>query len=72
MSGQGITPTIILVRVSMGLSFHDEESMEEVAESLRFASGPPTTFSESGSIGIVDQERIYEQVGDSDIQMLER
>ena len=56
----------------MGLSFHDEESMEEVAESLRFASGPPTTFSESGSIGIVDQERIYEDVGDSDIQMLER
>jgi hypothetical protein len=56
----------------MGLSFHDEESMEEVAESLRFASGHPTSFSELGGVGIVDQERIYEDVGDNDIQMLER
>ena len=27
---QGITPTIILVRVSMGLSFHDEKTMADV------------------------------------------
>ena len=33
---QGIIPTIILVRVSMGLSFHDEESMVEAATTLRF------------------------------------
>ena len=33
-----LTPTIILVRVSMGLSFHDEASMAETAGSLHFAS----------------------------------
>ncbi|KAF8816973.1 hypothetical protein BYT27DRAFT_7205404 [Phlegmacium glaucopus] len=34
----GIAPTIILVRLSMGLSFHDEKSMVETAASWRFAS----------------------------------
>lgn len=34
----GITPTIILLRVSMGLSYHDEKSMVETAASWRFAS----------------------------------
>ena len=33
---QGITPTIILLRVSMGLSFDDKESFMEAAGSLRF------------------------------------
>jgi len=33
----GIIPTIILVRVSMGLSFHDDESMVEATTSFRFA-----------------------------------
>jgi len=32
----GITPTIILVRVSMGLSFHEETLMSETLETLRF------------------------------------
>jgi len=34
----GITPTIILVRVSMGLSFNNVESLESVAESLHCVS----------------------------------
>ena len=33
---QGIAPTIILVRVSMKLSFDDPESSKEAAGSLRF------------------------------------
>ena len=33
---QGITPTIILVRASMRLSFDDLESFKEAAKSLRF------------------------------------
>ena len=35
---QGITPTIILLRVSMGLSFHDEPSLIDAVSSLRFAA----------------------------------
>ena len=37
---QGIAPTIILVRVSMRLSFDDTESFKEVAGSLRFNNPP--------------------------------
>ena len=37
---QGIAPTIILVRVSMRLSFDDPESFKEAAESLRFNNPP--------------------------------
>ena len=37
---QGIAPTIILVRVSMRLSFDDEESFKEAAGSLRFNNPP--------------------------------
>ena len=44
---QGITPTIILVRVSMGLSFHDEESMVEATTSLRFNVSNNSTSTES-------------------------
>ena len=57
MLRQGITPTIIQVRVSMGLSFHDQESMEEVTSSLHFASDHPNPNPETGSIGIEGQER---------------
>jgi hypothetical protein len=43
---QGITPTIILVRVSMGVSFHNEASMVEVAGSfLHFSTDDPTRHS---------------------------
>ena len=37
---QGIAPTIILVRVSMRLSFDDTESFKEAAGSLRFNNPP--------------------------------
>ena len=53
---KGLTPTIIVVRVSMGLSFHDEKSMLETIESLHFGrqivSEPdhPTSESETGGI----------------------
>jgi hypothetical protein len=53
----GITPTTILVRVSIGLSFQDEEFLEGVLGSLRFAREPPKPNSEIGSIGAVEQER---------------
>ena len=46
---QGITPTIILVRVSMGLSFHDETSMEEAVGSLCSAHDPLKSNSEMGT-----------------------
>jgi hypothetical protein len=51
----GITPTIILVRVSMGLSFHDEKSMIEVTEGLRFASN---SMSGTDRMNIDYEERI--------------
>ncbi|KAF8811378.1 hypothetical protein BYT27DRAFT_7070094, partial [Phlegmacium glaucopus] len=42
----GITPTIILVRASMGLSFHDKESMiESSIGSLHFATNNPDSIS---------------------------
>jgi len=47
----GIAPTIILVRVSLGLSFHDKESLVEAVGSLQFAANP---IPEAGSI---DQDR---------------
>ena len=50
---QGITPTIILVRVSMKLSFDDPESFKEAAGSLRFSNPPsdPNTSSMPPQLG---------------------
>jgi len=50
----GITPTIILVRVSMGLSFHDETLMSEATETLHFQVqvGLDHTTSETVTEGI--------------------
>ena len=51
---QGIAPTIILVRVSMRLSFDDPESFKEAAGSLRFnnpPSDPNTTISMPPQLG---------------------
>jgi len=56
----GITPTIIVVRVSMGLSFGDENSLAEVSntESLPLAPDVTNSIPETESIGImVDQEQ---------------
>ncbi|KAF8815217.1 hypothetical protein BYT27DRAFT_7197113 [Phlegmacium glaucopus] len=71
----GITPTIILVRVSMGLSFHDKESMREsTIESLRFAADNPNSISEpvDNDAGIVNgDDNIGVRQGD-DIEMVDR
>ena len=50
---QGIAPTIILVRVSMRLSFDDPESFKEAAGSLRFNNPPsdPNTSSMPPQLG---------------------
>ena len=56
---QGITPTIILVRVSMSLSFDDPESFKEAAGSLRFYN-PPSDLNTSDmrpQLGTQDRER---------------
>ena len=56
MLRQGLTPTIILVRVTMGLSFHDQESMVEVTSGLHFASDHPNPIPETGCISIERQD----------------
>ena len=50
---QGIAPTIILVRVSMRLSFDDPESFKEAVGSLRFNNPPsdPNTSSMPPQLG---------------------
>ena len=56
---QGIAPTIILVRVSMRLSFDDPESFKEAAGSLRF-NAPPSdsnTSSMQSQLGPQGPER---------------
>jgi len=74
----GITPTIILVRVSMGLSFHDQSSMVEASiGSLRFAPDYQNPISQSGSINVLDEGRRDDDIeiqlsDDSDIQMVDR
>ena len=55
---KGITPTIILVRVSMGLSFHDETLMSEATQTLYF--GPDHSTSETGGIS---QETRIDDIG---------
>jgi len=72
----GITPTIILVRVSMGLSFHDESSLVEASiGSLRFAHDISNPIPENG---VVDEEsRRHDDLeiqlsDDSDIEMVDR
>ncbi|KAF8810791.1 hypothetical protein BYT27DRAFT_7185585 [Phlegmacium glaucopus] len=71
----GITPTIILVRVSMGLSFHDQESMREsTIGSLRFAANNLNSISETEDhdAGIVNEDdNIGVRQGD-DIEMVDR
>ena len=49
----------------MGLSYYDgDKSLEETVESLRFASDPLKSNSETGSIVcIVDQERRQDDIG---------
>ena len=51
---QGIAPTIILVRVSMKLSFDDRESFKEVTECLRFIKTPSDTS--TGFLGEISED----------------
>ncbi|KAF8814574.1 hypothetical protein BYT27DRAFT_7206016, partial [Phlegmacium glaucopus] len=51
----GIAPTIIFVRLSLGLSFHDEKSMVETAASWRFASPDQDPISEMACTDIAGQ-----------------
>jgi len=46
----GIAPTIILVRVSLGLSFDNEKSLVEAVSSLRFGTDNPNPIPGTGSI----------------------
>ncbi|KAF8797626.1 hypothetical protein BYT27DRAFT_6931160 [Phlegmacium glaucopus] len=54
----GIAPTIIFVRVSMGLSFHDQEPMiESSIGSLHFAAANSNSISETeADVGIVSRD----------------
>ncbi|KAF8814095.1 hypothetical protein BYT27DRAFT_7334585 [Phlegmacium glaucopus] len=54
----GITPTIILVWASMGLSFHDKESIESTIGSLHFAANNPNSMSETETedVSIVNRD----------------
>jgi len=73
----GITPTIILVRVSMGLSGHDKSSMVEATSSIGgvlFAHDDPDPIPEAAGIDILDEGRKDDDIeiqlkDDSDIQM---
>ena len=47
----------------MGLSFHDQNSLEEAVGSLHFAHDTPTPNSETGSIDLVGQERRENDLG---------
>jgi hypothetical protein len=53
---QGITPTIIVVRVLMGLSYHDENSMVEATASVCSAYDNSTLTPEMEGITFAVQE----------------
>jgi len=63
----GITPTIILLRVVMGLSYHDTKSLIETAASWRFAPQNQNPNSEIGGVEMVGQERPFQQCDDVNI-----
>ncbi|KAF8811385.1 hypothetical protein BYT27DRAFT_7240480 [Phlegmacium glaucopus] len=70
----GIAPTIILVRVSMGLSFHDKESIESTIGSLHFAASSPNSMSETEAedVGIVNRDDDIVVQQSDDIEMVDR
>jgi len=53
----GITPTIILIRVSMGLSYHDEESISDIVGTLHFGKNSisDTEVVEIGGLDRIEQ-----------------
>ncbi|KAF8803982.1 hypothetical protein BYT27DRAFT_7259438 [Phlegmacium glaucopus] len=68
----GITPTIILVRTSIGLSFYEREPMiESTVGTLRFAASNPNSVPETGDVDIVNKDdEIGVRLSDDGIQML--
>ena len=59
-----MAPTIILVRVSLGLSFHKKESLVEAVSTLQFdAADNPNPISEAGSI---DKDTRSSHIGHDD------
>ncbi|KAF8811388.1 hypothetical protein BYT27DRAFT_7253085 [Phlegmacium glaucopus] len=69
----GIIPTIILVRVSMGLSFHDKEPViESSIGSLHFAANNPNSISETETedVGIVNRDNDIGVRQSDDIEMV--
>ncbi|KAF8816038.1 hypothetical protein BYT27DRAFT_7154988 [Phlegmacium glaucopus] len=73
----GITPTIILVRVSMGLSFYDKESLiESTIGSLHFVANNPNSISETETetenVGIVNRDDDIGVQQSDDIEMVDR
>ncbi|KAF8813055.1 hypothetical protein BYT27DRAFT_6392187 [Phlegmacium glaucopus] len=68
----GIMPTIMVVRVSMGSSFHDKQSMIQstsTAGSLRLAANNPNPIPEMGGVDIVNRDN--DGLSD-EIQMVDR
>ncbi|KAF8811454.1 hypothetical protein BYT27DRAFT_7336175 [Phlegmacium glaucopus] len=69
----GITPTIIFVRLSMGLSFYDKESMiESSVGSLRFADNNPNPNPQTGDVDIMNRDDDIGVRQSDDIQMVHR
>jgi hypothetical protein len=65
-------PTIMVVRVSMGSSFHDKQSMIQstsTAGSLRLAANNPNPIPEMGGVDIVNRDN--DGLSD-EIQMVDR
>ena len=55
------------MRVSLGLSFHNKESLDEAVGSLQFAADDPNSIPEAGSI---DQDRSLHIGHDDDLNPL--
>lgn len=66
-----------MVRVSMGLSFRDEDSNLVETSRLQFAPVDPNLIPATGSVDICDQENREDNIraelsDDTDIQIVER
>jgi hypothetical protein len=65
-----MTSTITLVRVSMGLSFHDESSLEETVSSLQFAADDPNPIVGMGSLSEDENLGIEPDDLDANLEMV--
>jgi len=67
----GLIPTIILLRVSMGLSYHDDKSLVETAASWRFAPQNQNSIPENGGVILEMAGQPEERLDSIYIQQLE-